>query len=83
MFMFVVYAIKSRETGRIYVGQAQDVKKRLELHNGGRVKSTSKDGSWCLVAIENFETRDLARWCEKQLKSSRGRRVKWLDQQKI
>jgi len=81
--MFVVYAIESRVTGRIYIGQTQDFNKRLELHNGGRVKSTSKDGPWNLIAIESFETRDQARWREKQLKSSRGRRTKWKDQQKI
>ena len=81
--MFVVYAIESCASGRVYIGQTQDFNKRLELHNGGRVRSTSKDRPWNLIAIESCETRDLARWREKQLKSSRGRRVKWMDQQKI
>ncbi len=81
--MFVVYAIQSFVTGRIYIGQTQDFTKRLELHNNGRVKSTSIDGSWNLIAMEEFETRDRARWCEKQLKSSRGKRIKWLEQHEV
>jgi putative endonuclease len=81
--MFLVYAIKSSVTGRIYIGQTQDFAKRLERHNRGRVKSTSKDGSWQLIAMEEFETREQSRWCEKQLKSSRGKRIKWLEQHAV
>ncbi|WP_168432885.1 GIY-YIG nuclease family protein [Pontiella sulfatireligans] len=80
--MYVVYAIESRTTGRVYVGQSQDFDKRLKLHNSGHVISTSQDGPWMLVAMECFETRDQARWCEKLLKKSRGRRLKWLEQHK-
>ncbi|WP_136077851.1 GIY-YIG nuclease family protein [Pontiella desulfatans] len=81
--MFVVYAIESYSTGRVYIGQTQDIDARLRLHNLGRVKSTSKGGVWHLVALESFETRDQARWCETLLKRSLGRRLKWLQQHKI
>lgn len=81
--MFVVYAIESLPTGRIYIGQSQDVDERLKLHNSRNVKSTAKDGPWLLIAIEGFDTRNSARWCEKQLKTSRGRRLKWLEQHKL
>jgi len=81
--MYVVYAIESLSTGRIYIGQTQDVEQRLQLHNNGHVKSTTGAIPWKLVAIEAFETREAARWCESQLKKSRGSRLKWLEQYKI
>ena len=81
--MFVVYAIESCSTRRVYIGQSQGFDERLKLHNGGHVKSTCKDGPWHLVAIEKFETRDQARWCETLLKRSRGRRLKWLQEFKV
>lgn len=81
--MFVVYAIESCATGRVYIGQTQNFDKRLKLHNGGHVKSTFSDRPWKLVAIESHNTRDSARWCETLLKKSRGRRSKWLEQYKL
>lgn len=77
--MFYVYAIESAVTGRIYIGQTEDLEKRTYLHNGGHVKSTRKDIPWRLVAIEKFDSRDQARWREKSLKKSRGTRIKWLE----
>ena len=81
--MYVVYAIESLLTGRVYLGQSQDFEERLKLHNGGHVRSTSKDLPWVLLAMERFETRDQARRCETLLKRSRGRRLKWLQQHKV
>ncbi len=80
--MFAVYGIESCVTKRVYIGQTQDFDKRLHLHNGGNVKSTKIDRPWKLIAIEMFDTREDARWCEKQLKASRGRRIKWVEQHK-
>lgn len=80
--MFVVYAIESCATGRIYIGQTHDFENRLQLHNDGHVKSTASEGPWKQVAMEFFESREDARWCERQLKKSRGRRLKWLKQHK-
>ena len=62
--MFHVYAIESDTTGRVYIGQTEDVEKRLWLHNNGHVKSTSKEAPWRLIALEEFDTREQARWCE-------------------
>jgi putative endonuclease len=76
--MFVVYAIESLTTGRVYIGQTADIDNRLKLHNACQVKSTSMDGPWYVLAMEEFDMRNKARWCETQLKRSRGRRQKWL-----
>jgi len=76
--MFKVYAIKSDLTGRIYVGQTQDLLTRLVQHNAGKVASTRKDRPWVVVKTVTFNTRSEARWFEFQLKKSRGRRLAWL-----
>ncbi|MBL7108580.1 MAG: GIY-YIG nuclease family protein [Candidatus Cloacimonetes bacterium] len=78
--MYRVYAIVSEKTGRIYIGQTNNITKRIERHNRGYVKSTSKDAPWHIIAMESFDTREDARWCEHKLKKSKGRRVRWLKQ---
>lgn len=76
--MMFVYVIKSKVSGRIYVGHTSDIEMRLDYHNSGYVKSTKLDSPWDLIAIEECEDRKAARWIEHQLKQSRGRRVKWI-----
>ena len=78
--MFWVYAIKSRKCGRIYIGQTINLDKRLSTHNKGQVKSTQRDRPWFLIACECCETRDQTRWKEFNLKKSRGKRLKWLEE---
>jgi putative endonuclease len=74
---FIVYAIQST-SGRIYIGQTESLQRRLEQHNKGQVESTKEDGPWVVVKIEQFSTREQARYYEYQLKNSRGRRLTWL-----
>ena len=78
--MFWVYAIKSRKCGRIYIGQTINLEKRLAIHNKGQVKSTQRDRPWLLIACECCEIRNQARWKEFNLKKSRGKRLKWLEE---
>ena len=81
--MYYVYAIESIKTKRRYIGQTKDFANRLRLHNNCQVKSTSKEIPWKLIALEKFDTRAQARWCEKNLKESRGKRNKWLEMNQI
>ena len=76
--MFFVYAIQSRTCGRIYIGQSERVERRLQEHNAGQVPSTKCDRPWALLRFEEFTRRSEARWFERQLKQSRGRRLRWL-----
>ena len=78
--MFYVYAIKSHLAGRIYIGQTENVMARIAFHNDGQVKSTDKDRPWDLIAFEEFETREAARWRERELKKSHGRRTRWIEE---
>ena len=84
IFMFNVYAIESVVAiKRIYIGHTNDINARLKYHNSGYVKSTTKDRPWRLVALEKVESKDEARWLERSLKKSRGKRVKWLNKNRI
>ncbi len=76
--MYNVYAIESYSTSRVYIGQSNAVKKRLKSHNSGYVKSTSNEVPWRIIAIESFKTRNEARWRERQLKKSKGARLRWI-----
>ena len=76
--MFWVYGIKGHNSDRIYIGQTEDLEKRLKAHNSGLVPSTKMNRPWSLIAYETCETRRIARWREFQLKKSRGKRIKWI-----
>jgi putative endonuclease len=76
--MFTLYGIKSSKTGRIYIGQTDNVERRLSDHNSGRVFSTKRDTPWVVCALQTFSTREAARWGEFQIKKSLGRRQRWL-----
>ena len=79
----VVYAIRSKVSGRIYVGHTRDIDMRLDYHNSGYVKATKSDGPWELIALEEFEERKGARWIERQLTQSGGTRVKWIKKNSV
>jgi len=73
--MFVVYAIYNQDYDKFYIGQTEDVVRRLKEHNSHTIPGyTSKfKGEWKLIYQESFSTRSEAIKREKQLKSSRGR----------
>ena len=81
--MFKVYAIESLEIKRIYIGHTRDINERLKYHNSGFVKSTAKDRPWRIVAFEEIENKDDARCLERSLKKSKGKRIKWLNRNRI
>ncbi|MBI1754877.1 GIY-YIG nuclease family protein [Candidatus Azambacteria bacterium] len=71
--MFFVYIIKSFEGGRYYVGSCDNVEKRVEQHNKGRVRSTKAFVPWELLYTEKFKSRSESRNRERQLKSWKSR----------
>ena len=81
--MYYVYAIQSMTKKRIYLGHTEHIDARLKYHNSGYVKSTSKDRPWRLVASESIDRKDEARWLERSLKRSRGKRLKWIEANRI
>lgn len=73
--MFVVYAIYNKQAKKLYVGQTEDIDRRINEHNNHTFKGyTSKfQGLWELIYKESAATRSEALAREKQLKSYRGR----------
>ena len=78
---YFVYVLISDSTGKRYVGQTDNVSRRLGEHNDpahNPRKHTSRNaGPWRLIHAEAFPTRSEAMKREKWLKSGVGRA--WLD----
>jgi len=71
--MFHVYVLKSRKTGRRYVGSCEDLEIRVKRHNLGHSKATRHGVPWALVHSETFSNRADATKRERYYKSGRGR----------
>jgi putative endonuclease len=72
--MFYVYVIKSNSKGSTYIGQTEDINKRIEQHNQGVLgRYTKNKGPWELVYSEEYKTRSEAMQREKYLKTGVGR----------
>ena len=76
-FMNYVYVVYNKMHDKIYVGQTNNVDRRLIEHNSQRLNKkqhTSKfSGQWMLIYEEEFDNRSLAIAREKELKSHQGR----------
>ncbi|MBI2405631.1 GIY-YIG nuclease family protein [Candidatus Microgenomates bacterium] len=70
-----VYALYNQESKKIYIGQTNNIGRRLLEHNQkkGNHFTAKVLGEWKLVYKEEFEIREEAIRREKQLKSFRGR----------
>ena len=66
---YYVYILKSRRTGKFYIGQTQKIETRLTYHNSGYNKSTKSGRPWELVFKQEFETRYESVQFESKLKS--------------
>jgi putative endonuclease len=75
--MYTVYAIYNRSAERIYIGQTEDIRRRLNQHNNlldNPSEYTARfKGLWELVYLEEYVSRQEALKREKQLKSYQGR----------
>ena len=71
---YYVYVLKSEKDGNHYVGYTNDLKKRLELHNSGKVVSTKNRFPLKLIYFEGCLNQQDATKREKYLKTSWGKR---------
>ena len=71
--MYYVYAIRSEQDGRIYVGMCNNVDTRVKQHNAGVTRSTKGYRPWVLIYQEVAADRVKAREREKYLKSGIGK----------
>ena len=76
---FYVYALKSKKDGKYYIGQTNNIKKRLEKHNKGQVKSTKHRRPFILLGYKQFKTRSQSMWLEHQLKLHGDQKIKFIN----
>ena len=74
--MFYVYILLSQKDNKLYVGQTDNIGRRLEEHNMGKINSTKYRRPLIILHKENYSTRTLAMRREKFLKSLYGARFK-------
>ena len=70
--MYYVYILISKKDGQFYVGQTNDLSRRLWRHQQGYVRSTRHRRPLELLFYEEYETRSEAMKREKFLKSGAG-----------
>lgn len=79
--MYFVYVIYNQLHNKIYIGQSENLQRRIYEHNDPLNKThryTSMfSGEWKLVYSEQVDTRQVALKREKQLKSCQGRKFVW------
>jgi len=66
--MFYVYLLKSKVDHKNYIGSTNDLRKRFEEHNLGKVYSTRGRGPFELIYYEAYKSEKDARMREHNLK---------------
>jgi putative endonuclease len=72
--MYYVYVIRSLKDHNMYIGITENLDKRLEAHNKGRVKSTQNRRPFELLYYEASRNINDALHREKYLKTTYGHR---------
>ncbi len=73
--MFNVYVLRSVSTHKLYIGQTNDLTRRLSEHVAGIARYTRGRGPWEVVYVEEYKTRSEAMEREQFLKSGQGRQI--------
>ena len=79
---YYTYILFSGSCNRYYVGQTQNLEKRLARHNAGHVKSTKACRPWSIIWSKAFDSRSEAFQLESKLKSFKKRDylMKWIEE---
>ncbi len=73
--MYVVYAIYNKYADKYYIGQTENLERRLKQHNNHTFAGYTAryQGEWMVIYEESVSTRSDALRRERQLKSGNGR----------
>ena len=74
--MYCTYILQSTTSGRLYIGQTNNLTDRFHRHNTNQNKATKGKGPWELKGEVSFDTRSEAVQLERRLKS-------WKNPQKV
>jgi len=79
---FHVYILFSAKLNQFYVGQTNNINKRLERHNKGYENFTKKGIPWELIYHVGVESRSDAMKLERKLKNLKSniRLKKWIEE---
>ncbi|MBK6729428.1 MAG: GIY-YIG nuclease family protein [Bacteroidetes bacterium] len=70
-----VYILQSEKTGGYYIGQTDDIEKRLMQHNSiDNVEYTKRDQPWALIKTFQCDCRLQARTIERHIKNMKNRK---------
>lgn len=72
---FYVYVLQSIKQGRIYIGFTKNLRKRIEEHNRGAMRSTKPYMPWKLIYYEACLNEQDAGRREQYLKKVQGQRL--------
>ncbi|MBC3757597.1 GIY-YIG nuclease family protein [Hyunsoonleella sp. SJ7] len=65
---YAVYILFSEKLNRYYCGHTNDVEKRLDTHNSGGKKYTTKGMPWVLIKVYHCSSRSEAVRLERKVK---------------
>ena len=71
--MYYVYILQSEQDASFYIGYTSNIERRLEEHNEGKSRYTSKKTPWKIVYSEAFEEKSDAIKRERFLKKQKSR----------
>jgi putative endonuclease len=82
--MFHLYILESETSGKLYIGQTNDLQDRINRHNSNQNLATRNKGPWKLLFSIEFKSRSEAVLLEKKLKSWKnpGKVKEWIKNQR-
>lgn len=72
-YMYYVYLLQSDKNNQIYTGLTDNLKRRLQEHKNGKVRTTNRLLPIHLIFYEAFINKDDAMRRERYLKSTKGK----------
>ena len=70
--MYYVYVLRSKRSGKHYIGYTSNLENRIKQHNSGKGLYSRKHCPYVLVYSEEYSARNVAVKREKLLKSYKG-----------
>ena len=71
--MYFVYILKSEKNGQIYTGRTNNLKKRVQEHINGKVRTTHRLNPVRLIFFEAFVSKKDSIRRERYFKTSKGK----------
>ena len=66
--MYYVYILKSKKDSSLYIGYTNNIDRRLEEHNNGKVSYAKTLRPWAVIYYESYISLEDAQTREKSLK---------------